>query len=88
MGNRIKIFDNVAPFVGAWIEIAIIACVALCEYVAPFVGAWIEIGMNFITSWLIMSLPLWERGLKYEPIFDKDKFELVAPFVGAWIEII
>jgi len=33
----------VAPFVGAWIEMAGIANAASLDYVAPFVGAWIEI---------------------------------------------
>ena len=35
-----------------------------------------------------MSLPSWERGLKFE--IDKIciRIELVAPLVGAWIEII
>ena len=35
-----------------------------------------------------MSLPSWERGLKYAIIEKfKDNGYLVAPFVGAWIEI-
>ena len=33
----------VAPFVGAWVEIAIMASEAKVEAVAPFVGAWVEI---------------------------------------------
>ena len=32
----------VAPFVGAWIEIGILAKGFYKELVAPFVGAWIE----------------------------------------------
>ena len=35
------------------------------EGVAPFVGAWIEILLMFFSSILCMSLPSWERGLKY-----------------------
>ena len=33
----------VAPFVGAWIEIAVSVLYYECISVAPFVGAWIEI---------------------------------------------
>ena len=35
----------------------------------------------------LLSLPLWERGLKYDVPDDKDKSGKVAPLVGAWIEI-
>ena len=34
---------QVAPFVGAWIEIAEQAKLVVKDDVAPFVGAWIEI---------------------------------------------
>ena len=33
-----------------------------------------------------MSLPSWERGLKYPPCFPAN-YHVVAPLVGAWIEI-
>ena len=36
----------VAPFVGAWIEIALYPESEVEEWVAPFVGAWIEIGVK------------------------------------------
>ena len=35
-----------------------------------------------------MSLPSWERGLKYKNLIPEWKEELVAPFVGAWIEML
>ena len=38
-----SVFPAVAPFVGAWIEIAITALIMNFHVVAPFVGAWIEI---------------------------------------------
>ena len=34
-----------------------------------------------------MSLPSWERGLKYCDLFPNEVVGLVAPLVGAWIEI-
>ena len=37
---------NVAPLVGAWIEIVIIAGRVIKENVAPLVGAWIEITLE------------------------------------------
>ena len=33
--------------------------------VAPLVGAWIEILIKKITFYTRLSLPLWERGLKF-----------------------
>ena len=35
----------------------------------------------------LLSLPLWERGLKSSYEISYHKRELVAPLVGAWIEI-
>ena len=34
-----------------------------------------------------MSLPSWERGLKFTLTYDDDHIVRVAPLVGAWIEI-
>ena len=55
--------------------------------VAPLVGAWIEIHLFSDVSRMILSLPSWERGLKYvKPQFPQC-YSFVAPLVGAWIEI-
>ena len=35
------------------------------EHVAPLVGAWIEIHINTAFQVYMLSLPSWERGLKY-----------------------
>ena len=35
-----------------------------------------------------MSLPSWERGLKYGNFYDRVLCHEVAPLVGAWIEIL
>ena len=56
----------VAPLVGAWIEIQKRVEKYTKVVVAPLVGAWIEIIPSAVScTGLIMSLPLWERGLKY-----------------------
>ena len=55
----------VAPFVGAWIEIAGEDGSIQVYVVAPFVGAWIEINKTAELEKLSKSLPSWERGLKY-----------------------
>ena len=34
-----------------------------------------------------MSLPSWERGLKFADMIAAVSWFIVAPFVGAWIEI-
>ena len=56
--------------------------------VAPLVGAWIEIRNVGIRKQTDVSLPLWERGLKYLCVNNISKRWDVAPLVGAWIEII
>ena len=57
--------DSVAPLVGAWIEIISRTNIPRNNfYVAPLVGAWIEISAVQKEDQKILSLPLWERGLK------------------------
>ena len=50
-------------------------------------GAWIEIEVVTHTQTVILSLPLWERGLKSVTCNCGIKDLIVAPLVGAWIEI-
>ena len=56
----------VAPLVGAWIEIPFLSGLYGSGFVAPLVGAWIEI-VDIAESFflVVMSLPSWERGLKF-----------------------
>ena len=78
----------VAPLVGAWIEILTIEMnLTIEEYVAPLVGAWIEIYNFIIAVSAILSLPSWERGLKYGRRERRTGDCRVAPLVGAWIEM-
>ena len=79
--------DDVAPLVGAWIEICVGIGNSVSVMVAPLVGAWIEISTIFKYTRCPLSLPSWERGLKCK--LRKDDFMpvYVAPLVGAWIEI-
>ena len=55
--------------------------------VAPLVGARIEIHMSSAETPLQMSLPSWERGLKFGIPGFLYHLENVAPLVGARIEI-
>ena len=55
---------TVAPLVGAWIEIAVSKEYRNACSVAPLVGAWIEIFSLPEMLSVVVSLPLWERGLK------------------------
>ena len=43
-------FEAVAPFAGAWIEIKIPTDILVLVLVAPFAGAWIEIA-SICNSW-------------------------------------
>ena len=59
---------EVAPLVGAWIEIVKSMTYLEVSVVAPLVGAWIEITECDIKLPHFLSLPSWERGLKlHEP---------------------
>ena len=79
---------NVAPRVGAWIEIFDQAHSLPMHGVAPRVGAWIEIdGFAIYDTYGGMSLPAWERGLKFNRKKQETRADTVAPRVGAWIEI-
>ena len=73
---------------GAWIEITGVQEKSYCTFVAPLVGAWIEINGFVKKGFTIMSLPSWERGLKYKSTPLTPNPVTVAPLVGAWIEII
>ena len=57
------------------------------DLVAPLVGAWIEIFDFGFWYWFYLSLPSWERGLKYKSQSGPNQYIHVAPLVGAWIEI-
>ncbi len=48
--DRIQVsHHNVAPYVGAWIEIVLNRPMVIIYFrVAPYVGAWIEIGMRIL----------------------------------------
>ena len=56
---------DVAPLVGAWIEIVICGTTTGITGVAPLVGAWIEIIVLERHRKHGRSLPSWERGLKF-----------------------
>ena len=78
----------VTPRVGVWIEITLRDTSKPSLWVTPRVGVWIEI-IAFSRSFLsLLSLPVWECGLKSQfyrlryPCFE------VTPRVGVWIEIV
>ena len=73
---------------GAWIEIHGNTSGRLFVIVAPYMGAWIEIS-NWRRWWTgaRVSLPTWERGLKFEGPEINIEMAIVAPYMGAWIEI-
>ena len=57
---------RVAPLAGAWIEIPGTFDPKVTTYVAPLAGAWIEIQIRKPLPDFSKSLPLRERGLKYQ----------------------
>ena len=69
--NLFLLGGNVAPLVGAWIEILFLCHNLGIRRVAPLVGAWIEIMAMCEYAWCSLSLLSWERGLKYKTFFGK-----------------
>ena len=70
------LINAVAPFAGAWIEMAFVDDEQQKAQVAPFAGAWIEILKLLCICWVpLPSLPSRERGLKYK----KGQAENVCP---------
>ncbi|WP_404351932.1 hypothetical protein [Caproicibacterium sp. XB2] len=63
--KQIHIVRGVAPYTGAWIEIAPQCLCNSFQYVAPYTGAWIEILPQLLEEASLLSLPTRERGLKY-----------------------
>ena len=60
---------------------------ALLQGVAPRVGAWIETDLARPNkAALLLSHPVWVRGLKPKPKAIIAYNDIVAPRVGAWIE--
>ena len=56
---------TVAPLAGAWIEMSVVNLNEITSPVAPLAGAWIEMDWETFTLYLLTSLPLRERGLKF-----------------------
>ena len=78
---------DVAPHVGAWIEMLSETPSRKAAGVAPHVGAWIEILKVRVTNIILLSHPTWVRGLKSQKKATNYAKKDVAPHVGAWIEI-
>ena len=72
--------NKVAPHVGAWIETSLNLSMSSCMSVAPHVGAWIETSASGFTSTsLLTSLPMWERGLKHNPLACESRRDCRSP---------
>ena len=69
-GDKYLSDKNVAPYLGAWIEIDGITVLETYKgYVAPYLGAWIEIIDEFANLQNeLESHPTWVRGLKSTPL--------------------
>ena len=58
--------ENVASYMGAWIETSYRLSVALANHVASYMGAWIETRKKALFEGWLSSHPTWVRGLKQE----------------------
>ena len=71
---------------GAWIETFFGKASGKLGQVAPYVGAWIETQDSANRTNILMSHPMWVRGLKHRSSRQRVFARKVAPYVGAWIE--
>ena len=55
----------VVPLVGTWIETRKRICFGVVSPVVPLVGTWIETLLLSVISFIRLSFPSWERGLKH-----------------------
>ena len=78
---------TVAPFAGAWIEIANLPEPLDTEYVAPFAGAWIEIENVIQNHFVHIVAPFAGAWIEIKEKQLSELSRIVAPFAGAWIEI-
>ena len=51
---------------GVWIETNLDLYNGIATIVTPHVGVWIETTVNPYTSLMMLSLPMWECGLKLD----------------------
>ena len=58
---------KVVPLAGTWIEINVPYLLFNTAVVVPLAGTWIEILNPEVSSSIILSFPLRERGLKLDP---------------------
>ena len=78
---------EVAPLVGAWIEMVCLAGAASAAGSLPLWERGLKCKRDLCAPGPVPSLPLWERGLKSVPRPPIYYSFPVAPLVGAWIEI-
>ena len=86
-GNGFLAKIDVAPFVGAWIEIYECSHYDYTHFVAPFVGAWIEILLITAIGDTVLVAPFVGAWIEIDSGSALSTDNAVAPFVGAWIEI-
>ena len=81
------LINAVAPFAGAWIEIASVRLVVAVISSLPSRERGLK--LPYMAQWLPiqMSLPSRERGLKSLQHNEGMPRTVVAPFAGAWIEM-
>ena len=77
----------VAPFTGAWIEIAGRGRLDWPLSSLPSRERGLKFQSFRLLVPLLVSLPSRERGLKLKKSKGRTRKQIVAPFTGAWIEI-
>ena len=82
-----EVIDEVAPHMGAWIEIIYNDNNYYCNKVAPHMGAWIEIIIQLILQARFLVAPHTGAWIEIYEIVKHEEKKEVAPHTGAWIEM-
>ena len=78
---------QVAPYMGAWIEIFNSLNNTIHLTVAPYMGAWIEINTFASSASNSLVAPYMGAWIEIYVVEITESGRIVAPYMGAWIEI-
>ena len=71
---------------GVWIETHSVSIYVAITFVTPYVGVWIETPELVEYGLNVLSLLMWECGLKQAVLVCLVCEIFVTPYVGVWIE--
>ena len=77
---------GVVPYIGTWIETAVLFYARLSVCVVPYIGTWIETLLQELKREHNVSYLIQVRGLKPNQNLKTTWEVVVVPYIGTWIE--